>query len=76
MIASVAGAVVKPRPPPGPPVVTVTASPADLITARLGGTSAERKAALRRWKFDGQADAVKAMRSAFQLTGDPGLSLG
>jgi len=60
----------------GPPAVTVTASPAELITARLGSTSAERKAALRRWKFDGQTDAVKAMRSAFQLTGDPGLSLG
>ena len=57
----------------GPPAVTVTASAADLITARLGATTAERKAALRRVKFDGDTDAVDAMRRAFALSGDPGL---
>jgi DNA-binding HxlR family transcriptional regulator len=58
-----------------PPAVTVTATAADLITARLGGTAAERKAALRRWKFEGSAVAIEAMRAAFQLTADPGLGL-
>jgi DNA-binding HxlR family transcriptional regulator len=57
----------------GPPSVTVTASAADLIAARLGATTAERKAALRRVKFDGGADAVTAMRRVFGLSGDPGL---
>jgi SCP-2 sterol transfer family len=57
----------------GPPVVTLTASVADLITARMGATAAERKAALRRVKFDGDAGAVDAMRRAFGLSGDPGL---
>jgi DNA-binding HxlR family transcriptional regulator len=61
--------------PHGPPAVTVTASAADLITARLGGTAAERKAALRRWKFDGAADDIEAMRAAFQLSADPGLAV-
>jgi hypothetical protein len=28
---------------------------------------------LRRMKFDGDADAVEAMRTAFGLSGDPGL---
>jgi len=58
-----------------PPAVTVTATAADLITARLGGTAAERKAALRRWKFEGSAAAIDAMRAAFQLAADPGLGL-
>ena len=58
----------------GSPDVTVTATAADLISARLGSTAAERKAALRRVKFDGDADAVDAMRTAFRLSGDPGLS--
>ena len=57
----------------GPPAVKVTATAADLIAARLGSTAAERKAALRRVKFDGDADAVDAMRRVFALTGDPGL---
>ncbi|WP_101952696.1 helix-turn-helix domain-containing protein [Mycobacterium sp. 3519A] len=57
----------------GPPAVSVTATAADLIGARLGATAAERKAALRRVAFDGDADAVAAMRRAFALTGDPGL---
>jgi hypothetical protein len=41
--------------------------------ARMGATAAERKAALRRVKFDGDAEAVDAMRTAFGLSGDPGL---
>ncbi len=57
----------------GPPVVTVTATAADLIAARLGATAAERKAALRRVKFDGDADTIETMRGVFALSGDPGL---
>jgi DNA-binding HxlR family transcriptional regulator len=57
----------------GEPTVTVTATAADLITARMGSTAAERNAALRRVKFDGNRDDVEAMRTAFRLTGDPGL---
>ena len=53
----------------------MTATAADLITARLGGTAAERKAALRRCEFDGDASAVEAMRSAFHLAADPGLAV-
>jgi DNA-binding HxlR family transcriptional regulator len=56
------------------PAVTLTATAADLITARLGATGAERKAALRRCKFDGADADVDAMRVAFQLSGDPGLA--
>jgi len=58
-----------------PPAVTVTATGNDLITARLGSTAAERKAALRRVGFDGTPSAVADMKAAFALTGDPGLSL-
>lgn len=50
-----------------PPAVTVTATAADLITARLGGTTAERRSALRRCTFEGSASAVVAMRKAFGL---------
>jgi len=57
----------------GAPEVAVTATAADLITARMGATAAERKAALRRVKFAGDADAVGAMRTVFALSGDPGL---
>ena len=57
----------------GWPDVTVTATAADLIAARLGSTAAERRAALKRVKFDGDRDAVDAMRTAFALSGDPGL---
>src|SRR5258705_1585234 len=60
----------------GPVAVTVTAAAADLITARLGATAAERKAALRRVKFDGDTVAVDAMRTVFALSGDPGLLVG
>jgi DNA-binding HxlR family transcriptional regulator len=49
------------------PDVTVTASAADLTTARLGSTDAKRKAARRRLVFDGEADAVEALREAFSL---------
>ena len=55
------------------PVVAVTATAADLLTARLGATAAERRAALRRVKFDGDEKAIDRMRTAFQLVGDPGL---
>jgi DNA-binding HxlR family transcriptional regulator len=50
----------------GPPAVTVTATSADLITARLGSTAAERKAASRRIKFDGDENAVQQMRYVLQ----------
>jgi hypothetical protein len=53
--------------------VTVTATAADLITARMGATATERKGALRRVTFDGDADAVDAMRTVFALSGDPAL---
>jgi hypothetical protein len=55
--------------------VTVTATAADLIAARLGATAAERKAALRRVKFDAERAAVDAMRAAFALAADPGLAV-
>jgi DNA-binding HxlR family transcriptional regulator len=57
----------------GQPSVTVTAAAADLITARLGSTATKRKAALHKVTFDGDPDQVDAMRTAFRLTGDPGL---
>jgi DNA-binding HxlR family transcriptional regulator len=57
------------------PSVTATATAADLITARLAATAAERKAALRRCKFDGADPDVNAMRAAFQLSADPGLTV-
>ncbi|WP_204079870.1 winged helix-turn-helix transcriptional regulator [Mycobacterium riyadhense] len=57
----------------GSPDVTVTATAADLIAARLAPTAAERKAALRRVTFDGDGPAVKEMRAAFRLSADPGL---
>ena len=54
--------------PLGPPAVTMTASADDLITARLGSTASQRKAALGRLKFDGDSRAVGTFRSVFQLT--------
>ncbi|OBJ11014.1 helix-turn-helix domain-containing protein [Mycobacterium sp. 1465703.0] len=51
----------------GEPAVTFTATAADLVTARLGGDEAERDAALRRIEFNGDADAVRALRTAFSL---------
>jgi DNA-binding HxlR family transcriptional regulator len=53
------------------PAVTVTASAADLVTARFSSTATERKSALRRVRLDGENDAVDEMRTAFHLTGDP-----
>jgi DNA-binding HxlR family transcriptional regulator len=51
----------------GEPSVTLTASAADLVAARLGASEAKRKAALRRIGFDGDPDAVNALRRAFAL---------
>jgi DNA-binding HxlR family transcriptional regulator len=51
----------------GEPSVTLAASAADLVTARLGTTEARRKAALRRVEFTGAPDAVDAVRRAFAL---------
>jgi DNA-binding HxlR family transcriptional regulator len=51
----------------GEPLVTVTASAADLVTARLGSTEAKRKAALRRINFDGDQRDVEALRTVFSL---------
>jgi DNA-binding HxlR family transcriptional regulator len=51
----------------GDPSVTITASAADLVTARLGATDAKRKAALRRISFDGDQRDVDALRDAFSL---------
>jgi hypothetical protein len=59
----------------GPPAVTVTATATDLGTARLGSTAAECKGALRRLTFEGEDNAVAALRTAFQLSGDPAASL-
>ncbi|OBI80439.1 helix-turn-helix domain-containing protein [Mycobacterium sp. 1245805.9] len=54
----------------GEPDVTVTASAADLATARLGSTEAKRRAALRRIKFDGAPAAIASLRTAFSLPDD------
>jgi DNA-binding HxlR family transcriptional regulator len=51
----------------GEPRVTVTASAADLFTARLGSTEAKRKAALRRVDFDGDLGDIDALRTLFSL---------
>jgi DNA-binding HxlR family transcriptional regulator len=51
----------------GDPAVTMTASAADLVTARMGATEAKRKAALRRIEFDGEPAAVETLRAAFAL---------
>jgi DNA-binding HxlR family transcriptional regulator len=51
----------------GDPAVTMTASAADLVTARLGATEAKRKAALRRVEFDGEPAAIETLRTAFAL---------
>ena len=42
----------------------------------MGSTAAERKAALRRLKFDGNPEAIDEMRTVFALSGDPGLVVG
>jgi DNA-binding HxlR family transcriptional regulator len=51
----------------GDPSVTLTASAADLVNARLGSSEARRTAALRRIAFDGDPDAVGAVRQAVSL---------
>ena len=51
------------------PVATVTASAADLVTARFGSTEAKRKASSRRIAFDGDHDAIEALRTVFSLPG-------
>ncbi|HWS91549.1 MAG TPA: helix-turn-helix domain-containing protein [Mycobacterium sp.] len=51
----------------GEPAATLTASAADLVTARLGPSETKRKAALRRISFKGDPDAVDAIRQAFSL---------
>jgi DNA-binding HxlR family transcriptional regulator len=53
--------------PHSQPAVTVTASAADLVAARLGASEAKRKAARRRIAVDGDPDAVDAVRQAFDL---------
>jgi len=49
------------------PAVTITASAADLVTARLGASDAKRNAARRRVNFKGDPDAVAGLRQAFSL---------
>jgi DNA-binding HxlR family transcriptional regulator len=51
----------------GQPSVTLKASGADLVTARLGANEVKRKAALRRIDFSGDPEAVDAVRQAFSL---------
>jgi DNA-binding HxlR family transcriptional regulator len=51
----------------GEPSVTMTASAADLVTARLGTDDAKRKAAIRRVNFDGDKHDIAAMRAVFSL---------
>jgi DNA-binding HxlR family transcriptional regulator len=51
----------------GEPSVTITASAADLVTARLGAVEAKRKAALRRIHFDGNRGDIAAVRTVFSL---------
>ena len=52
------------------PDVTLSASASDLVTARLGTTAAQRQAALRRIRFDGEPDHVETMRTVLRLTND------
>jgi DNA-binding HxlR family transcriptional regulator len=51
----------------GEPSVILTASAADLVSARLGSTEAKRRAALRRINFDGDPETVGAVRQVFSL---------
>ena len=51
----------------GEPSVTLTASAADLVTARLGSSDGRRKAALHRVNLEGDPVAVGAVRQAFSL---------
>jgi DNA-binding HxlR family transcriptional regulator len=51
----------------GEPAVIITATAADLVNARLGSSDAKRRAALRRINFQGDPDAVDAVREVFSL---------
>jgi DNA-binding HxlR family transcriptional regulator len=51
----------------GEPSVTLTASAADLVTARLGSSEAKRNAALRRVNLTGDPDAVATVHQVFSL---------
>jgi DNA-binding HxlR family transcriptional regulator len=51
----------------GEPSVTLTASAADLVNARLGASEAKRMTALRRVEFTGDPETVCAVRRAFSL---------
>ncbi|KZS62070.1 winged helix-turn-helix transcriptional regulator [Mycobacterium ostraviense] len=51
----------------GEPSITITADAADLVAARLGAGEADRKAALRRIRVDGDHNAIEAVRQAFSL---------
>ena len=51
----------------GEPSVTLTASAADLVNARLGSSEAKRKEALRRISIEGDPRTVSAVRQAFAL---------
>ena len=49
------------------PVVTLSASASDLVTARLGSTATQRLAALHRLHFHGNRDDVGTMRKVLRL---------
>ena len=53
----------------GEPSVTLVASAADLVTARLGDDEGRREEALGRIGFQGDPDVVEAVRRAFSLSG-------
>ena len=55
----------------GEPAVTVSASAADLVTTRLGETSAARMAAVGRISFTGEQQDIEAMRQVFALSDNP-----
>jgi DNA-binding HxlR family transcriptional regulator len=50
------------------PDVTLNASAADLVTARLGPTATQRLAAVRRLRFHGNQGDVDTMRTVLRLT--------
>jgi DNA-binding HxlR family transcriptional regulator len=59
------------------PDVILTASAADLVTARLGSTATQRQTALRRLRFHGDHDAVDTMKMVLRLTKETaGISTG
>ncbi|OBI52090.1 helix-turn-helix domain-containing protein [Mycobacterium sp. E796] len=51
----------------GEPAVSITSTEADLVNVRLRSGGAKRKAALRRVTFNGDPEAVDAVRQAFAL---------